>query len=90
MVQVHAFATGRVQGVGFRYSVNRRATELGLRGYVRNLHDGRVEMLVQGVKEDVQKLLNYVRGNPGLSYVVKLDMHWEEPTNGFSDFHIRF
>lgn len=90
MVQAHIFAHGRVQGVNFRYYVHRCAVELGLNGYVRNLHDGRVEILAQGSQEGVQKLVNYVRGNPGLSYVVKLDIDWEEPSSSYSSFHVRF
>jgi len=90
MFQVHIFAHGRVQGVNFRYYVHRYATGLGLKGYVRNLRDGRVEILAQGSQEDIQKLLDYLRGNPGLSYVVKLDIDWEEPLSTLSSFHIRF
>ena len=90
MVQAHIFAHGRVQGVNFRFFVQRKATELGLKGYVRNLRDGRVEILAQGSREDIQKFVSYVRGNPGLSYVVKLDIDWEESLSSLSSFHIRF
>jgi len=90
MVQAHIFAHGRVQGVNFRYYVHRYALGLRLKGYVRNLRDGRVEILAQGMQEDVQKLVNYVRGGPGLSYVVKLEIDWEEPSSSLSGFHIRF
>jgi acylphosphatase len=90
MVQTHIFVYGRVQGVNFRYYVRRHALELGLKGYVRNLRDGRVEILAQGLQADVQKLLHYVRGSPGLSYVVKLDIDWEEPLISFPSFDIRF
>jgi len=90
MVQAHIFAHGRVQGVNFRYYVHKRSIDLGLKGYVRNLRDGRVEILAQGSQEGVQKLVDYVRGSPGLSYVVKLDINWEEPSNGLSSFRIEF
>ena len=90
MVRAHILAHGRVQGVNFRYNVYRRSTELSLKGYVRNLSDGRVEILAQGSQENVQKLIDYVRGSPGLSYVVKLDIDWEEPLSGLSSFSIEF
>jgi len=90
MVQAHLFAHGRVQGVGFRYTVHRYATKLGLNGWVRNLHDERVEILAQGSQDDIQKLISYLKGNPGLSYVVKLDIIWEKPSKVFSNFHIEF
>ena len=79
-----------MQGVGFRYNVNRYATGLELQGYVRNLHDGRVEILVQGSQENILKIINYVRSSPGFSHVVKLDIDWEESLNGLSSFHVRF
>jgi len=90
MIQVHIFAHGRVQGVNFRYNVYKYAAKLQLKGYVRNLHDGRVEIVAQGGQEDIQKLVNYLRGNPGLSYVVKLDVDMEEPLEGLPNFHVRF
>jgi len=88
MVQAHIFAHGRVQGVGFRYHVRRRATGLNLKGFVRNLLNEQVEIEVQGPQEDVEEFIKYIRGNPGLSYVVKLDIIWEDPLSGFEDFHI--
>ena len=90
MAQARVFVYGRVQGVNFRYYTYRCAAKLGLKGYVHNLPDGRVEILAQGPQEDVQKLLSYVRGNPGLSHVVKLDINWEKPLSGLSSFHIEF
>ena len=90
MVQAHIFAHGRVQGVNFRYNVYKYSTELDLKGYVRNLRDGRVEILARGSQENVQKLIGYLRGSPGLSYVVKLDIDWQEPLSSFSSFGIEF
>ncbi len=90
MIQAHIFAHGRVQGVGFRYHVLKRAIALALGGYVRNLADGRVEILAQGPRENLDKLMDYVRSNPGLSYVVKLDINWEEPLSNLEDFRIDF
>jgi acylphosphatase len=90
MVQVHMFAHGRVQGVNFRYNVRKRAAALALKGYVRNLADGRVEILARGSRERLGKLINYIKGNPGFSYVIKLDIGWEESSSDLEDFHIRF
>jgi acylphosphatase len=90
MIQARMFADGRVQGVNFRSYVQRFALNLGLKGYVRNLPDGRVEILVQGIEENVQKLMDYVKSNPGLSYVVKLDISWENHLSNLSNFHIEF
>lgn len=90
MIQIHMFVHGRVQGVGFRYNLRKRAAALALRGYVRNLADGQVEVLAQGLQESIDRFVSYIRSNPGFSYVVKLDINREEPLNDLQDFHIRF
>ncbi len=90
MVQVHIFVHGRVQGVNFRYNVRKRAAALALKGYVRNLVDGRVEILAQGGRERLDILIDYVRNSPGLSYVTRLDIDREELSGDLGDFHIGF
>jgi acylphosphatase len=55
MVQAHIYYAGYVQGVGFRYTATQLARDLKLTGWVRNLSDGRVEVLVQGSKDQVEK-----------------------------------
>jgi acylphosphatase len=56
MVQAHIIFSGMVQGVGFRFTVQRRALHLGLNGWVKNLPDGSVEILVDGPKETIEEL----------------------------------
>ena len=90
MVRANIFVHGRVQGVNFRYYLHKYATELGLNGYVRNLHDGRVEVVAQGSRDDVQKLIDYVKSNPGLSRVVKIDIDWEKALGTSEGFHVTF
>jgi len=58
--QIHVFFSGTVQGVGFRYTVRRMAQELGLNGWVRNLGDGRVEMLAQGNQAQLEILMQKI------------------------------
>lgn len=60
-ISCHAIASGRVQGVGFRYFVLREATRRGIGGWVRNCEDDTVEMLLQGEEETVQQLLQLIR-----------------------------
>jgi len=62
-----AWVHGRVQGVGFRWWTRARACELGLRGYARNLDDGRVEVVAEGARESCDRLLELLRsgGTPG-------------------------
>jgi len=74
MVQ-HFLVKGRVQGVGFRWFVQREAAELGLRGWVRNTDDGHVEVLAAGTPEQMQELvLALHRGTRG-SRVDRIEVH---------------
>lgn len=83
------FIEGRVQGVGFRWWIAGRAKNLGLVGWVRNLKDGRVEVVVEGPKKEIKKLVEECKKGPLLSKVSHLDVSWEEATKEFEDFEIR-
>ncbi|HCC70408.1 MAG TPA: acylphosphatase [Bacteroidales bacterium] len=61
--------TGRVQGVGFRYSAYRRAQDTGITGYVKNLPDGSVQIEAEGSKDQLDTFVEWCRKGPGLSYV---------------------
>ena len=67
-------ARGRVQGVFFRASRERRAGEQGVTGWVRNAPDGRVEAELQGDDADVDELVAYCRTGPGQAHVEELDV----------------
>ena len=64
LIRAHALISGRVQDVWFRDSTCRRARELGLGGWVRNLSDGRVEATFEGDAERVAQALDFVRQGP--------------------------
>ncbi len=66
------FVEGRVQGVGFRFFVERVAAELGLKGYVRNRADGRVEVYAAGAEEALAKLRERLETGPRASRVERL------------------
>ena len=59
-IRMHVYISGRVQGVGYRFTACRLARPLGLTGWVKNLWDGRVEMEVQGERTAVERLLRYL------------------------------
>lgn len=63
-IRMTAFVTGHVQGVGFRWWTRSRALELGLAGYAKNLKDGRVEVVAEGERGDVDKLLALLQEDP--------------------------
>jgi len=85
-VRAHVFVSGRVQGVFFRYSCAREAAAEELRGWVRNLGDGRVEALFQGRKASVEKLIAWCRVGPTAARVAGVDVKWEQPGDGLDPF----
>jgi acylphosphatase len=62
--RVHLLISGRVQGVGFRWATQREGSRLGLRGWVRNLADGRVEVVAEGAEAQVEELVEWCRQGP--------------------------
>jgi acylphosphatase len=88
--QIHVIVSGRVQGVAFRYFAENRANELGLTGWIRNLYDGRVEVLAEGERVGLERLLDLLREGPRMARVEELDVEWREYTGAFPDFRISF
>jgi acylphosphatase len=80
---------GRVQGVGFRMFAEARATAEGVQGYVRNLADGRVEALVEGDRESVDRVELALRRGPGGAHVESFDVEDMEPTRRTIGFTTR-
>jgi len=68
----HLLITGRVQGVGFRFYMQRKARELGINGWVRNRRDGSVEAMVQGSAEAVEAMTAWARHGPPSAAVTDL------------------
>jgi len=82
---------GRVQGVNFRYFVERNAGALGLTGYVKNLPGGReVEVYAEGDKEKLEELLDRLNAGPPRAVVERVDARWSEYKGNFSRFGVRF
>ena len=89
LVAVRAVVRGRVQGIGFRDYVLNRAGFLGLSGYVCNLPDGRsVEVVAEGVRPDIEQLLDYLREGPRMSRVDAVDAEWGEATGAYDGFGV--
>jgi acylphosphatase len=82
------FVSGRVQGVGFRYFVQDRALELGLRGFARNLADGRVEVYATGDQEKLNELAAALHSGPRMADVRGVDQR-DETVKDFPGFSIR-
>jgi acylphosphatase len=89
LASVHAIVYGYVQGVFFRAFVSRRANELGLTGYVRNLPDGAVEVQAEGERKQLEKLISHLRVGPPAAIVERVVTNWSEYTGTYSTFSIR-
>lgn len=87
--QAHIYYTGRVQGVGFRFTVNDLAHSLGITGWVRNLPDGRVEIVAEGEEEVLQDFLDNI-SQYFSRYIQDTASEWGSSSTEFEDFRIRF
>lgn len=87
--RLEAVVRGRVQGVGFRWFVVRRAAELGLTGWVANRSDGSVQVVAEGPAGVLVSLVEQLRQGPSGASVSAVDQHRLPPTGGFHRFSIR-
>lgn len=85
-MRFHAFISGRVQGVFFRANVSAFCVSLGITGFVKNLPDGRVEVDAYGVKAKLDKLLIFIRNNPGASKVFDVVFKFSDEVSDCSVF----
>ena len=87
---MHVLFSGRVQGVGFRYAVASIAERFaGVTGWVRNLEDGRVELLCEGARPDLEAFLAGIR-EAMARYIRKAETSWEGATGEFDRFRITY
>jgi len=90
MRRAEILVTGLVQGVFYRHNTKRKADEFRLTGSVRNLRDGRVEVVCEGAEEDIGKLVEWCRRGPQGAVVEHVDVAWKEYTGEFRDFSILY
>lgn len=89
-VRAHVFISGRVQGVFFRSEARHEAKRRGVKGWVRNLPNGRVEAVFEGEEENVKELVEFCKRGPPGARVRNVDVVWENYTGEFKDFEIRY
>jgi acylphosphatase len=88
--RAHLLIEGRVQGVFYRYFTREIAYNLGLKGWVRNLRDGRVEALFEGEKDIIEQAIKECyKGPPGAS-VTGIDVKWETFIGDHREFDVRY
>ena len=88
IVRLHAVVTGLVQGVGFRWSVIRAARDIGLTGFARNLRDGSVDVVAEGPREELERLLGMLYEGPRASVVRGVEVGWGEATGEYYVFDV--
>jgi acylphosphatase len=88
--RAHVFVAGRVQGVFFRSATKHNADRYNVKGWIRNLPDGRVEAVFEGEKEAVQKLIEFCKHGPSSARVTNVDFTWENYTGEFARFKLKY
>lgn len=86
VTRAHVYVTGYVQGVFFRQSMAKRARDLGVGGWVRNLGDGRVEAVIEGEESDVGAVVDWCYSGSPHATVEQVEVSWEPATREFSVF----
>lgn len=89
-MRAHIIVEGLVQGVGFRWFVQRRAEALGINGWVRNLYNGNVEIEAEGERSLLEEFIKEVKVGPRSAHVSNLKIEWKESKPPFYErFDIR-
>ncbi len=89
-VRLHVVVSGIVQGVSFRYYTSHQAQTLGVTGWVTNLWDGRVEVVAEGTRSQLQDLLDWLGHGPPAATVLGVQAEWEPATGEFAAFATRY
>ncbi len=88
--RLQALVRGRVQGVNFRYYTRQQANRLRLKGWVRNLPDGSVEVVAEGPRPDLERLLDYLQHGPPAAAVDEVQPGWVPAQGEFRSFEVRW
>lgn len=88
--QVHVLYAGRVQGVGFRFTAEEAARQMGVVGWVKNLRDGRVEVVGEAEEITLKRFLEAIRTGPMRNFIRQAEVSWGPASERFSEFEIRY
>ncbi len=88
--RAHAFYTGRVQGVGFRITAEEAARDMGVLGWVKNLRDGRVELVAEAEEETLKRFIDEIRSGPLKNFIKQVEISWSSASDTFDEFEIRY
>jgi acylphosphatase len=88
--RIHVFYSGRLQGVGFRITAEETARNLGVVGWVKNLRDGRVELVAEADEATLERFLDVIRTGPMKNFITQVELSWSNATETFDEFEIRY
>jgi len=88
--RAHVFVSGRVQGIFFRSETKHKAESHNVKGWVRNLPDGRVEAVFEGEEETVKALIEFCKRGPPGARITNIDLRWEKFAGEFGAFRVRY
>jgi acylphosphatase len=88
MIELQAVVTGKVQGVMYRAYVQEAATTLGLVGYAKNLQDGTVYVVAQGLPDVLKEFVEYLNEGSSLSKVESVGIDWRSASATYSEFSV--
>jgi acylphosphatase len=89
MIEMYCLVSGKVQGVAYRAYVENAADQLQLCGYVRNMEDGRVEVVAQGDPSTLKEFVEFLHEGSSLSEVEGVDVEWRSIEKEHDDFSVR-
>jgi len=89
IVRAHAMISGRVQGIFYRASARSEAIKRSLTGWVKNTSDGKVELIAQGPKHEVEDFIDWCRSGPMLAEVTCVDVTMEDPQDDLEGFEVK-
>jgi acylphosphatase len=86
--RIHIFYSGKVQGVGFRFTAEETAKRCNVVGWVKNLRDGRVEVMAEAEEQALNHFLEEIRLGPMRNFIKSVEAIWQESLDEFTDFEI--
>ena len=86
--RLHIYYSGRVQGIGFRYSVKMLVRGYEVTGWIKNLPDGRVEMAAEGERPELEAFAEAIRESELAAFIRQEDRQWVPATHEFHGFEI--
>ncbi len=90
MKRLHLIIKGRVQGVFYRHNAKKKALALNLKGYVKNLDNGDVEIIAEGPEDKLNELIKWCWHGSPFSKVENIEVKWSNPENEYTDFFVKY